>query len=167
MSTQRVPIAFVDLSGYITPYNGRITDGLPGKYLYTKEEVEYYYNKQVAADQEKDMQRYGGEAPQVPPPPAPAMSVPPPPGVTMSAPPLPAVEEPSYIPEPPPVSAVRGEQVVINGAPPLPSQAIATPTPPPGTEPGTLKNLTPEEMDNLKPGIDPNAAARQVFNTAG
>ena len=90
MSTQRVPIAFVDLSGYITPYNGRITDGLPGKYLYTKEEVEYYYNKQVAADQEKDMQRYGGEAPQVPPPPAPAMSVPPPPGVTMSAPPLPA-----------------------------------------------------------------------------
>lgn len=158
MSTQRVPIAFVDLSGYITPYNGRITDGLPGKYLYTKEEVEYYYNKQVAADQEKDMQRYGGEAPQVPPPPASASIVPPPP---------PAVEEPSYIPEPPPVSAVRGEQVVINGAPPLPPNAVATPTPPPGSEPGTLKNLTPEEMDSLKPGIDPNAAARQVFNTAG
>lgn len=158
MSTQRVPIAFVDLSGYITPYNGRITDGMPGKYLYTKEEVEYYYNKQVAADQEKDMQRYGGEAPQVPPPPASAMNVPPPP---------PAVEEPSYIPEPPPVSAVRGEQVVINGAPPLPPNAVATPTPPPGLEPGTLKNLTQEEMDNLKPGIDPNAAARQVFNTAG
>lgn len=158
MSTQRVPIAFVDLSGYITPYNGRITDGMPGKYLYTKEEVEYYYNKQVAADQEKDMQRYGGEAPQVPPPPASAMNVPPPP---------PAVEEPSYIPEPPPVSAVRGEQVVINGAPPLPPNAVATPTPPPGSEPGTLKNLTQEEMDNLKPGIDPNAAARQVFNTAG
>ena len=149
MSTQRVPIAFVDLSGYITPYNGRITDGMPGKYLYTKEEVEYYYNKQVAADQEKDMQRYGGEAPQVPPPPPPA------------------VKEPSYIPEPPPVSAVRGEQVVINGAPPLPPNAVATPTPPPGSEPGTLKNLTQEEMDNLKPGIDPNAAARQVFNTAG
>lgn len=167
MSTQRVPIAFVDLSGYITPYNGRITDGLPGKYLYTKEEVEYYYNKQVAADQEKDIQRYGGEVPQVPPPPVSAMSVPPPPGVTMSAPPLPAIEEPSYIPEPPPVSAVRGEQVVINGAPPLPPNAVATPTPPPGSEPGTLKNLTPEEMDNLKPGIDPNAAARQVFNTAG
>lgn len=158
MSTQRVPIAFVDLSGYITPYNGRITDGMPGKYLYTKEEVEYYYNKQVAADQEKDMQRYGGEAPQVPPPPASAMNVPPPP---------PAVEELSYIPEPPPVSAVRGEQVVINGAPPLPPNAVATPTPPPGLEPGTLKNLTQEEMDNLKPGIDPNAAARQVFNTAG
>lgn len=158
MSTQRVPIAFVDLSGYITPYNGRITDGMPGKYLYTKEEVEYYYNKQVAADQEKDMQRYGGEAPQVPPPPASAMNVPPPP---------PAVEEPSYIPEPPPVSAVRGEQVVINGAPPLPPNAVATPTPPPGSEPGTLKNLTQEEMDNLKPGFDPNAAARQVFNTAG
>lgn len=158
MSTQRVPIAFVDLSGYITPYNGRITDGMPGKYLYTKEEVEYYYNKQVAADQEKDMQRYGGEAPQVPPPPASAMNVPPPP---------PAVEELSYIPEPPPVSAVRGEQVVINGAPPLPPNAVATPTPPPGSEPGTLKNLTQEEMDNLKPGIDPNAAARQVFNTAG
>lgn len=158
MSTQRVPIAFVDLSGYITPYNGRITDGMPGKYLYTKEEVEYYYNKQVAADQEKDIQRYGGEAPQVPPPPASAMNVPPPP---------PAVEEPSYIPEPPPVSAVRGEQVVINGAPPLPPNAVATPTPPPGSEPGTLKNLTQEEMDNLKPGIDPNAAARQVFNTAG
>lgn len=167
MSTQRVPIAFVDLSGYITPYNGRITDGLPGKYLYTKEEVEYYYNKQVAADQEKDMQRYGGEAPQVPPPPAPAMSVPPPPGVTMSAPPLPAVEEPSYIPEPPPVSAVRGEQVVINGAPPLPPNAVAIPAPPPGSEPGTLKNLTPEEMDKLKPGIDPSAAARQVFSKAG
>lgn len=158
MSTQRVPIAFVDLSGYITPYNGRITDGLPGKYLYTKEEVEYYYNKQVAADHEKDIQRYGGEVPQVPPPPASAMSVPPPP---------PAVEEPSYIPEPPPVSAVRGEQVVINGAPPLPPQAVATPAPIPGSEPGTLKNLTQEEMDNLKPGIDPNAAARQVFNTAG
>lgn len=158
MSTQRVPIAFVDLSGYITPYNGRITDGMPGKYLYTKEEVEYYYNKQVAADQEKDMQRYGGEAPQVPPPPASAMNVPPLP---------PAVEELSYIPEPPPVSAVRGEQVVINGAPPLPPNAVATPTPPPGLEPGTLKNLTQEEMDNLKPGIDPNAAARQVFNTAG
>ena len=158
MSTQRVPIAFVDLSGYITPYNGRITDGLPGKYLYTKEEVEYYYNKQVAADHEKDMQRYGGEAPQVPPHPAPAMSVPPPP---------PAVEEPSYIPEPPPVSAVRGEQVVINGAPPLPPQAVATPAPLPGSEPGTLKNLTPEEMDKLKPGIDPNAASRQVFSTAG
>lgn len=169
MSTQRVPIAFVDLSGYITPYNGRITDGLPGKYLYTKEEVEYYYNKQVAADQEKDIQRYGGEVPQVPPPPAAAMSVPPPPGIAMSAPPppSPAVEEPSYIPEPPPVSAVRGEQVVINGAPPLPPNAVATPTPLPGSEPGTLKNLTPEEMDNLKPGIDPNAAARQVFNTAG
>ena len=166
MSTQRVPIAFVDLSGYITPYNGRITDGLPGKYLYTKEEVEYYYNKQVAADQEKDMQRYGGEAPQVPPPPAAAASVPPPPGMTVSAH-LPASEEPSYIPEPPPVSAVRGERVVINGAPPLPPNAVATPTPPPGSEPGTLKNLTPEEMDNLKPGIDPNAAARQVFNTAG
>ena len=158
MSTQRVPIAFVDLSGYITPYNGRITDGLPGKYLYTKEEVEYYYNKQVAADHEKDMQRYCGEAPQVPPHPASAISVPPPP---------PAVEEPSYIPEPPPVSAVRGEQVVINGAPPLPPQAVATPAPIPGSEPGTLKNLTQEEMDNLKPGIDPNAAARQVFNTAG
>lgn len=167
MSTQRVPIAFVDLSGYITPYNGRITDGLPGKYLYTKEEVEYYYNKQVAADQEKDIQRYGGEVPQVPPPPAPAMSVPPPPRVTMSAPPLSAVEEPSYIPEPPPVSAVRGEQVVINGAPPLPPNAVAIPAPPPGSEPGTLKNLTPEEMDKLKPGIDPNAAARQVFSKAG
>lgn len=167
MSTQRVPIAFVDLSGYITPYNGRITDGLPGKYLYTKEEVEYYYNKQVAADQEKDIQRYGGEVPQVPPPPAPAMSVPPPPGVTMSAPPLSAVEEPSYIPEPPPVSAVRGEQVVINGAPPLPPNAVAIPAPPPGSEPGILKNLTPEEMDKLKPGIDPNAAARQVFSKAG
>lgn len=167
MSTQRVPIAFVDLSGYITPYNGRITDGLPGKYLYTKEEVEYYYNKQVAADQEKDIQRYGGEVPQVPPPPAPAMSVPLPPGVTMSAPPLSAVEEPSYIPEPPPVSAVRGEQVVINGAPPLPPNAVAIPAPPPGSEPGTLKNLTPEEMDKLKPGIDPNAAARQVFSKAG
>ena len=158
MSTQRVPIAFVDLSGYITPYNGRITDGMPGKYLYTKEEVEYYYNKQVAADQEKDMQRYGGEAPQVPPPPASAMNVPPPP---------PAVEEPSYIPEPPPVSAVRGEQVVINGAPPLPPNAVAIPAPPPGSEPGTLKNLTPEEMDKLKPGIDPSAAARQVFSKAG
>ena len=168
MSTQRVPIAFVDLSGYITPYNGRITDGLPGKYLYTKEEVEYYYNKQVAADHEKDMQRYGGEAPQVPPHPALAMSVPPPGGMAMSAPPPPpSVDEPSYIPEPPPVSAVRGEQVVINGAPPLPPNAVATPTPPPGSEPGILKNLTQEEMDNLKPGIDPNAAARQVFNIAG
>ena len=57
--------------------------------------------------------------------------------------------------------------MIITGAPPLPPNAVAIPAPPPGSEPVTLKNLTPEEMDKLKPGIDPNAAARQVFSKAG
>lgn len=37
---QRVPLAFIDKTGYVTPFNGKLDTTLSGWYLYTKQEVE-------------------------------------------------------------------------------------------------------------------------------
>lgn len=37
---QRVPLAFIDKTGYVTPFNGIYDTTLSGWYLYTEEEVE-------------------------------------------------------------------------------------------------------------------------------
>lgn len=39
-SNQRVPLAFVDKTGYVTPFNGRMDTTLSGWYIYTQDELD-------------------------------------------------------------------------------------------------------------------------------
>lgn len=57
--TQRTPLAFVDNDGYVTPFNGRIVDNLPGKYLYTQREVDFYLSEQRRMEAEREATRFG------------------------------------------------------------------------------------------------------------
>ena len=39
-SNQRVPLAFIDKTGYVTPFNGRMDTTLSGWYIYTQDELD-------------------------------------------------------------------------------------------------------------------------------
>lgn len=39
-TNQRVPLAFIDKTGYVTPFNGRMDTTLSGWYIYTQEELD-------------------------------------------------------------------------------------------------------------------------------
>lgn len=43
---QRTPLAFIDKTGFVTPFNGRMDTTLSGWYLYTEEEVQAALNQQ-------------------------------------------------------------------------------------------------------------------------
>nr|DAN83052.1 MAG TPA: hypothetical protein [Caudoviricetes sp.] len=58
---QRTPIGFVDNDGYVTPFNGRIVDNLPGRYIYTQVEMDFYLGQQQLMEQERENRRFGAE----------------------------------------------------------------------------------------------------------
>lgn len=53
MSSQRIPLAFVDKTGFVTPFNGRIDMTLAGWYLYTKEDVDRAKQQQARLENER------------------------------------------------------------------------------------------------------------------
>lgn len=53
MSSQRIPLAFVDKTGFVTPFNGRIDMTLAGWYLYTKEDVDLAKQQQARLENER------------------------------------------------------------------------------------------------------------------
>lgn len=51
--SQRVPLAFIDKTGYVTPFNGRMDTTLAGWYLYTPEEVDAALAQQRKLEQNR------------------------------------------------------------------------------------------------------------------
>lgn len=89
--TTRTPIGFVDNDGYVTPYNGRIVDNMPGRYIYTQQEMDFYLGQQRLLEKSRLEQRYGvtpTEPEDVPPPPPNAVvpNPPPPPPAAVARP---------------------------------------------------------------------------------
>lgn len=87
---QRTPIGFVDHTGYVTVYNGRMVDNLPGRYIYTQKELEFYLEEQKRAEMERESARFGNEVAQADaietPPVAPTAPVPPVPPQSVAVP---------------------------------------------------------------------------------
>lgn len=97
---QRVPLGFVDINGYVTPYNGRIVDNLPGRYIYTQREMDFYLEEQRRMESEREAQRYGSDTAQADdvstPPVAPTAPIPPVPPMAQAVPTPPPLP-PSHI----------------------------------------------------------------------
>lgn len=54
----RTPLGFVDNEGYVTPFNGRIVDNMPGRYIYTQAEMDFYLAQQQLMERDRDNQRF-------------------------------------------------------------------------------------------------------------
>lgn len=50
---KRVPLAFIDKTGFVTPFNGRLDTTLSGWYLYTQEEVDAALAQQRTLEQNR------------------------------------------------------------------------------------------------------------------
>ena len=55
----RTPIGFVDNYGYVTPFNGRIVDNMPGRYIYTQAEMDFYLGQQQLLEADRRATRFG------------------------------------------------------------------------------------------------------------
>ena len=80
----RTPIGFVDNDGYVTPFNGRVVDNMPGRYIYTQAEMDFYLGQQEATrfgkqegitDVEVPQEVLDNPIPPAPQPPIPAQFV--------------------------------------------------------------------------------------------
>lgn len=147
----RTPIAFVDNNGYVTPFNGRVVAGLPGKYIYTKAELKFYLNRQREMEQFRLSQRFGTTTQESTSTEDPAVNS----GMTDN----PSGDVPlvktsivsnSYVPDVPPV-------------PPIPPQAIAKPMDP--TVPAVFTNVDPADKDSIPSGVNASQASKAVLGS--
>lgn len=53
LSPHQVPIAFVDKTGYVTPFNGRIDETLSGWYIYDKRELDMLLVQQRKLEEQR------------------------------------------------------------------------------------------------------------------
>lgn len=52
-SNQRVPLAFIDKTGYVTPFNGRMDTTLSGWYIYTQDELDKALSQQRRLEEQR------------------------------------------------------------------------------------------------------------------
>lgn len=151
---QRTPIAFVDRDGYVTPFNGRIVDNLPGIYLYNQAEVNFYVEEQRRMEIEREEIRRGMNLQE-----AAETAV-----ANVSQPNLPMVGGEASPPPPPmvPAAAVAGTDSVVPPVPQVPKYAVSSGDP--TTIPPSYVNLTQEEREQLPGGVNAEQAQAQVFS---
>lgn len=148
----RTPIAFVDNNGYVTPFNGRVVAGLPGRYIFTQAELTFYLKQQREMERFRASQRFGvtSEGSDT------STEL----GVNN------AVEEATHAAyEPSTKNSIVGGSHAHSTPPqpPIPSQYVAKPMDP--TVPEVFVNVDPADAESLPKGINAAEVGKAVMGS--